>query len=81
MTGIPSRVTQCFTIVFPGLTSAEIPHASQGSLAAWDSVAHVTLLSAIAEEFQFELEEDFLESVTSYAGIVEYVKAHTSRNS
>lgn len=77
MTDIPSRVTQCFTIVFPALTPAEIPHASQASLAAWDSAAHITLLSAIAEEFQFELDEEFLESLTSYASIVEYVKARS----
>lgn len=81
MADIPSRVTQCFAMVFPGLAPAEIAQASQESLAAWDSVAHITLLSAVAEEFQFELDEEFLESLTSYNRIVEYVQAHENQNS
>jgi len=65
----------CFANVFPELALADIAQASQDSLARWDSVAHITLLSAIAEEFQCELDEEFLETLTSYGSIVEYVQA------
>lgn len=74
MNDIESRVSDCFLNVFPELTGAEIPRASHASLARWDSVAHITLLSAIAEEFEFELDEASFESLTSYLLIVDYVE-------
>lgn len=74
MTDIPSRVSQCFLNVFPGLAAADVPRASQASLAQWDSVAHVTLLSAVCEEFQIELDEESFESLTSYLLIVDFVE-------
>ena len=51
MNEIHERVTRCFANVFPNLPPNEIARASTTSLAAWDSLAHVTLLSALAEEF------------------------------
>jgi acyl carrier protein len=71
MTNTEKRVAVCFSNVFPDLRDDEISRASTISLASWDSVAHVTLLSSIAEEFgqQFEL-EDFDELV-SYQLIVD----------
>jgi acyl carrier protein len=62
--------------VFPDLRAEEIPRASTASLAAWDSMAHITLLSSIAEEFgkSFEL-EDF-EELVSYALIVDRLEEH-----
>ena len=80
MTDIQSRVFNCFTSVFPELAPADIPQASQESLARWDSVAHITLLSAIAEEFQYELDEDSLETMTSYKLIIEHVEARSSQS-
>lgn len=75
MTDIESRVSSCFSNVFPDLAAMDIPRASQTSLTQWDSVAHVTLLSAIAEEFQFELDEESFESLASYLLIVDFVES------
>ena len=61
MTNISSRVSQCFLNVFPDLPAADLPRASQAALPQWDSVAHVTLLSAISEEFQIELDDESFE--------------------
>lgn len=74
MNDIQKRVIRCFANVFPNLREEEIQRASTSSLAAWDSVAHVTLLSAIAEEFgqTFEL-EDF-EELVSYQLIVDHLE-------
>jgi acyl carrier protein len=74
VTEIPSRVSKCFLNVFPGLAAADVSRASQASLAQWDSVAHVTLLSAVCEEFQIELDEESFESLTSYLLIVDFVE-------
>lgn len=74
MSTIPSRVTTCFLSVFPDLAEADVPRASQASVAQWDSVGHVTLLSAIAEEFKIELDDESFESLSSYLLIVDYVE-------
>jgi len=72
---IKERVTRCFVNIFPNIPPQEIPRASTASLAAWDSVAHVTLLSSIGEEFdqQFEL-EDYADLV-SYPLIVDHLES------
>jgi acyl carrier protein len=74
MDNIQARVAQCFSNVFPGIAPAEIVRASTSSLAAWDSVAQVTLLSSIAEEFGIELELEDYEELVSYPLIVEYLE-------
>jgi len=75
MNDIQERVTRCFANIFPGLPPQEIARASTASLAAWDSVAHVTLLSSIGEEFdqQFEL-EDYADLV-SFPLIVDHLES------
>ncbi len=78
MTSISSRVSQCFLNVFPDVAEADLPRASQAALAQWDSVAHVTLLSAIAEEFQIEWDEESFESLTSYLLVVDFVENHVA---
>jgi len=75
MTDIGPGVANCFSNVFPDLAAGDIPRASQASLAQWDSVAHVTLLAAIAEEFQVDLDEEAFESLTSYSLIVDFVES------
>jgi acyl carrier protein len=68
------RLTHCFANVFPDLRPANIPGASAESLSAWDSVAHITLLSAISEEFGLEFEVEDYEELTSYAAILGYLE-------
>ena len=75
MTDLKTKLSQCFLSVFPDLTEADLPRASQASLAQWDSVAHVTLLSAISEEFHIDLDDETFESLTSYALIESYVES------
>jgi len=71
MNNIQQRVTRCFLNVFPDLSEREISRASTASIAAWDSVAHITLLSAIAQEFGCSLQFDDFEELTSYELIVD----------
>lgn len=74
MTNIKDRVNICFSNVFPSIRPEEIPGASTASLAAWDSVAHVTLLSSVAEEFGVDLEVEDFDDLVSYALIVDYLE-------
>ena len=79
MSDIKERVASCFSNVFPELSKEEIERASTSSLAAWDSLAQVTLLSAIAEEFGQPFELGDFEELVSYSLIVDHLE-NTARN-
>lgn len=80
MSNNQERLIECFQIVFPNLKTDEILRASTTSVATWDSLATVTLISVIEEEFDititpeeydymvsFELVSDCLEGKTANA--------------
>jgi acyl carrier protein len=73
MTNRNQRLANCFTNAFPGIQPNEIPRASTASLAAWDSVAHITLLAAISEEFGVELASEDFEELVSFALIADFL--------
>ena len=74
MNDTKEKVARCFSNVFPDIRQDEIPRASTASLAAWDSVAHITLLSSIAEEFGVDFELEDFEELVSYPLIVDYLE-------
>ena len=75
---IKQRVVICFANVFSDLSEDKIPLASMDSVPSWDSVAHVTLIASLAEEFgqQFEL-EDF-EEMVSFQKVMESLETKLS---
>jgi acyl carrier protein len=73
-----SRLIQCFQNVFPALSDDQIRNASPVTVAAWDSVAHITLLSAIGEEFGVEFEPDEYADLTSWNQIFEALQEKTA---
>jgi len=78
MNDIQQKVARCFRNVFPDLRAEDVPRASTASIAAWDSVAQVTLLSAISEECGMEFELDDFEQLVSYALIVDYLESRST---
>jgi len=73
MDPIATRLTNCFQIVFPDLAPADLPSASQSSLAAWDSTAAITLVNVIEDEFAVQVEFDRLADLDSFAKIHDYL--------
>ena len=67
------RLTGCFKKVFPNLSSAQTLIASQESVGAWDSIAQVTLISLIGEEFRIELDFEEFEEATSFTAFRDIV--------
>ena len=65
------RLVSCFRTVFPALDDQEIAQASIASLAKWDSLATVTLVSVIEEEFGIEVKDTDLENFVSFDLIAE----------
>ncbi len=75
MNSITSRLARCFQIVFPNLDEAEAPAATQASLAQWDSIAMVTLLNVIEEEFGVQLDLEMLAEYDSFARIEDALRS------
>ncbi|MGA2713784.1 MAG: acyl carrier protein [Bryobacteraceae bacterium] len=68
------RLVSCFQVVFPQLPVEKIPMADQGSVESWDSVAAITLVSVIEDEFQVTLDLELLPELTSFAAILAYLQ-------
>ena len=68
------RLTSCFQVVFPDLPEAAIPAASQETVAAWDSLAAITMVSVIEDEFGLELDLEDLAELDSFEKIHTYIQ-------
>ncbi len=73
-----ARLVKCFSVVFPQLEEGEIPQATLTSVAAWDSLATVTLITVVEEEFGVNIGLENLEQVTSFSGILDYLSRQNS---
>jgi acyl carrier protein len=73
MDEIQERLVKCFENVFPALPPDEIPRSSQATIPAWDSVAAITLVNVIEDEFGFQMDLDLLPELNSFDRILSYV--------
>ena len=73
MDELDSRLVYCFATAFPELALQEIPSVSMGSLASWDSLAGITLLSLIEEEFGLSISPDDATGLVSFELILHYL--------
>jgi acyl carrier protein len=76
MDDIERRLTGCFSAVFPQLSEAEILKASTASLGGWDSVATVTLLAVVEEEFEVTFKPEEMEYLTSFDLILDTLRSN-----
>lgn len=72
------RLIGCFRQVFPSMSREEIPSAAQENIAAWDSIAHVTLLSLIGEEFGIDIDFEEFADANSFPAILDLVRANAA---
>jgi acyl carrier protein len=69
MDNITPRLIDCFRAVFPDLPEASVPAAAQSSEPGWDSVATITLINVIDDEFHIQLDFERLEEFDSFSAI------------
>ena len=74
MDEIKARLTKCFETVFPDLPADQIPQATQNSVPNWDSIAAITLLNVIEDEFQITMDLELAGELDSFPKIYEYLK-------
>ena len=71
------RLTNCFQVVFPDLPQEAIAGASTVTVAAWDSVAALTLMTVVEEEFGLQMDLDDLATLDSFETIYEYLQSRS----
>lgn len=72
-TEIASQLEDCFAVVFPKVPRNELSGAVIGSVAGWDSLATLTLVSVIEETFQISVPLDDMEQFLSFELILNYL--------
>jgi acyl carrier protein len=68
-----TRLEQCFLAVLPTLDGG-IEQASAETVETWDSVAQVTLISLVEEEFGIVVPAEEYEKLTSFRSFLDYVE-------
>jgi acyl carrier protein len=77
MDDIEKRLTACFSAVLTELAPEEIAQASSTSVASWDSLAAVTLLAVVEEEFGVRIEDSA--KFDSFKNILTYLQQTTGK--
>jgi acyl carrier protein len=80
MTDLQARLSKCFTAVFPGLPAAALSTAAVGSVEGWDSLATVTLMAVVEEEFETTIEPEDLEHLQSFEAYVRYLSSRRTES-
>lgn len=71
------RLTKCFTAAFPALPSNEIRIASMASVAGWDSLAMITIIGLVEEEFDIVIEAEDTLILSSFELILDFIIEHS----
>ena len=73
MDNTEERLTKVFETAFPDLSIDRIQSATQDTIPNWDSVAAITLMNLIEEEFAIQMDFEDLGELTSFQKILVYV--------
>jgi acyl carrier protein len=74
MDNMEARLLRCFTVVFPDLSEKELADASMETVEEWDSVASVTLVNVLEEEFGIQIAPEDIEQLLSFRRVLNYLK-------
>jgi acyl carrier protein len=74
MPELDDRLTRCFASVFPALSPDQIRAASVETVPDWDSLAAVTLIAVLEEEFNTSIDLMDMPELTSYSAVRDYLQ-------
>ena len=80
MDNFENRLVRCFSSVFPDLTDEQIRHASVDSVAEWNSLAAITLVALLQEEFALQVSLADLPNLVSFSAVQTYVRQHNNNH-
>ena len=67
------KLVKIFETAFPDLPADQITTATQDRTQNWDSVAAITLMNLIEEEFAIQMDFEDLGELTSFQKILTYI--------
>lgn len=67
------RLVSVFRNAFPDVPEDRIPSITQENTQSWDSVAAITLMNLIEEEFETQLDFEDLAELTSFTRVRDYL--------
>jgi acyl carrier protein len=73
MSNVSERLTKVFAAIFPELTPEEIAIASPSSVASWNSLATINIVSLVEEEFEIDIPPDRFEDMGSIELILDFL--------
>jgi acyl carrier protein len=73
---VQTRLVNCFAAAFPNLRPEDIPCAVASSMPEWDSLAALTLVSLIEEEFNLRISVADITGLASFPEILDYLTAN-----
>jgi acyl carrier protein len=76
MDNLDNRLVRCFSSVFPDLNEDQIRMASVDSVPTWHSLASVTLIAVLQEEFSLQVNLADLPNLISFSAVQNYVRSH-----
>jgi acyl carrier protein len=74
MDNFDERLMRCFSSVFPDLSEEQIRNASVESVPQWNSLAAVTLVALMQEEFGVQVSLADLPNLVSFSAVHNYVR-------
>ncbi len=69
MDDVRDKLGRCFALAFPKLDPSQYAAASAENMSGWDSIAQLTLLNLIGEEFEREIDFEEFEGATSFEAL------------
>jgi acyl carrier protein len=73
MNEVRERLVRCFSATFPQLTAEEVPLAAPTTVEGWDSLASITLVAVLEEEFEIQIEPEDIEHLVSFDSSLDYL--------
>ncbi len=73
MPDVETRLTRCFQAVFPTVDRSALPALQRDRTTAWDSMASVTLVRVIEEEFGIPIDLFDIEDLKSFEDLRHYI--------
>lgn len=75
MNNLEQRLVSVFQNAFPDVPEDRLTSVTQENTQSWDSVAAITLMNLIEEEFEMQLDFEDLADLTSFALVRDYLAA------
>jgi len=76
MSSLEERLTRCFLLALPELRETGVSQASTATVAAWESLTTVNLLSLVEEEFNIAIPAEDIEEFVSFERVLNVVRRH-----